>query len=192
MIHLSFAFKLFLCVSFIWSDELVSTIVAYLKNFQVNGINNLVNDNTYLIPAITIIGFVLFILVLKCCLSYRKSSDEEKKQDKNKKAKWIKNKKILCGKKYVHLIRIQTANNSYNSELLIQSFRMISLIDPEHFNSQRFASMWKNNDNYLLVISLTLNILKCIFNFIYKTMVKRVLLSCRHSTIKLSHWNRIE
>lgn len=65
----------------------------------------------------------------------RKETGQKQKSQMNS-----KNKKILCGKKYVHLIRIQTANNSYNSELLIQSFSMISLLDPEHFNSQRFAS----------------------------------------------------
>lgn len=71
---------------FHFSDELVSTIVVYLKNFQMNGMNNLINDNTYMIPAFTVVGFVLFILVLKCCLSYRKSNDEKKRKDKAKKA----------------------------------------------------------------------------------------------------------
>ncbi|XP_055296942.1 thioredoxin domain-containing protein [Sitodiplosis mosellana] len=68
-------------------DDLVSSIVAYLKNFQTNGINNLINDNTYLIPAITIIGFILFIIVLRCCLRFRKTSDEKKAKEKSKKAK---------------------------------------------------------------------------------------------------------
>lgn len=68
-------------------DDLVSSIVAYLKNFQMNGINNLINDNTYLIPAVTVVGFVLFIILLKCCLSFRKSSDAKKEKEKSKKAK---------------------------------------------------------------------------------------------------------
>lgn len=70
-----------------YSDDLVAQIVTYLKNFQMNGINNLINDNTYLIPAITIVGFVLFIILLKCCLRFRKSSDEKKQKEKSKKAK---------------------------------------------------------------------------------------------------------
>ncbi|XP_031625070.1 thioredoxin domain-containing protein [Contarinia nasturtii] len=68
-------------------DELVASIVMYIKSYQANGINNLINDNTYLLPAITVIGFILFILVLKCCLRFRKSGDEQKKKEKSKKSK---------------------------------------------------------------------------------------------------------
>lgn len=54
----------------------------------MNGINNLVNGNTYLIPAITFIAFALVIAALKCFLKYRSDRSEENKQrDKNKKAK---------------------------------------------------------------------------------------------------------
>lgn len=82
--------KFFICVlSFFFrnnfSDELTSSIVAYLKNFQFDGINNLLSGNTYLIPAITFIAFALVVAVLKCFLKYR--SDEKKQTDKNKKAK---------------------------------------------------------------------------------------------------------
>lgn len=68
-------------------DELVASIVLYLKSFQANGINNLLNDNTYLLPTITLVGFVLFIIVLKCCLRFRKSTDDKKTTDKSKKSK---------------------------------------------------------------------------------------------------------
>lgn len=65
----------------------MSSIVVYLKSLQANGINNLITDNTYLLPAVTIVGFVLFIIALKCCLRFRKSSDDKKKNDKGKKSK---------------------------------------------------------------------------------------------------------
>lgn len=51
----------------------------------MNGMNNLMSGNTYLIPAITFIAFALVVAALKCFLKYR--SDEKTMNDKNKKAK---------------------------------------------------------------------------------------------------------
>lgn len=78
-------FHKFLLFRHDFSDELISSIVVYLKSFQFDGMNNLLSGNTYLIPAITFIAFAVAVAVLKCCLKYR--SDDKTKTDKNKKAK---------------------------------------------------------------------------------------------------------
>lgn len=53
----------------------------------MDGINNLLNGNTYLIPAITLFAFAIVVFIMKCFLRYRGNSEESMKRDKNKKAK---------------------------------------------------------------------------------------------------------
>lgn len=69
------------------SDELVTSIVAYLKSIEFNAINNVMSDSAHLMPVVAIIGFVLIVVLLKCCLRSRKTKATEASDDKSKKSK---------------------------------------------------------------------------------------------------------
>lgn len=75
-------FFLFYC-----SDEVVTSIVAYLKNIDFKAVSNVMSDSAHFVPVITIIGFVLVVILLKCWLRLRKPKTTEQTDDSTKKSK---------------------------------------------------------------------------------------------------------
>lgn len=74
----------------IFSDDLVSATVNFIKQMQANGVRSALNEYQYTISLIIVAATVLLVLVAKCCCgtsSSKEATDEKKKSDKDKKKK---------------------------------------------------------------------------------------------------------